>query len=185
MNIKSVWIRLYKNWFNREVDFSDVVMPSDYDPEKHFCIIVARGMKMNEVVNGLKKKFSVLLSIDDSDVNIEDNDRVADKDYAIFFHKNVEADEAYKNLSANTLKEQNHKGITLLERLLLEAYYFETTGGHLDIDNWTLCAGSCYFGGNIPRVGWCSGNSKLYVCWNYPDFAFGHLRSRVVVSLQL
>jgi len=182
-DIQSVWQRIYKKYFNRKVDFSQLTIPAAYDPKKHFCVIVVKGMKMNEVVKGLRKHFTVSLYFEDLDGDVTDNDRVADKDYAILFHKNVEADEEYKNTSANTLKEQNHQGITLLERLLLEAYYFETTKKHLDIKNWNLCSGSRYSDGRVPGVYWRSVNSELHVDWNLSSSASDNLRSRVVVSL--
>lgn len=93
----------------------------------------------------------------------------------------MEADEEWKNHSANDLVAKNVNGETLTERFAHELVYFEETGGkHLDIVNWTLCAGSRDPGGCVPDVGWCNG--KLHVNWCYPTHADGYLRVREAVS---
>jgi len=102
--------------------------------------------------------------------------------YAIWLRDRVEADEEHKNKSANYLKSANISGITLLERLLFEFKYFRETGKHLDVQNWTLCSGSRYTGGGVPRVDWGPGSRGLWVYWYDPGFAFDFLRSREVVS---
>jgi len=180
-DIKSVWTRIYKRYFNRRVNLADVVIPDHYDPKKHFCIIAARGITLNEVVKGLRKLFTVHLYTEDLDANVTANDRIADKDYAILFRKNIEADEEFKNLSANQLKEKGISGITLLERLLLEALYFSATLEHLDVSNVTLCSGSRFSDGHVPYVLWDSVASKLVVHWYSPDDSSDYLRARVAV----
>jgi hypothetical protein len=194
-DVKSVWQRIYKKWFNRRVNFSQLTIPAIYDPEKHFCVIVAKGMKMNEVVKGLRKHFTVSLYVEDLDGSVTDNDRVADKDYAILFHKKMEADFEYKDTSFYyNLKEQDHHGITLLERLLLEAYFleayfFETTRYHLDMGGWTSCSGSRNSDGHVLTVDWRSDDSELRVWhtyperWCYPGYMSNYLHCRIVVSL--
>ena len=101
--------------------------------------------------------------------------------YAIRIRDRVEADEELKNLSANQLKQQNISGITLEERLVYGLKFFKETGGsHLDIANWTLCSGSRYSGGSVPRVRWRGG--LMHVSWCNPDDRNKTLRSRQVVS---
>ena len=95
----------------------------------------------------------------------------------------MEADESNKNLSANQLAKRNHKGITLLERLLLEMGYFLATGKHLDEKNVTLCTGSRDSVGGVPYVYWNSDDRKVYVRWYHPGDSDGGLRSRSAVSL--
>jgi hypothetical protein len=116
-------------------------------------------------------------------VTINDRDPNRDGNYVIGFARTVEADEENKNLSANQLKEQNHKGITLLERLLLGLGYFLATGQHLDVKNITLCAGSRSSDGHVPYVGWDSSDRRVFVTWFYPDDHSVYLRSRSAVSL--
>lgn len=90
-----------------------------------------------------------------------------------------EADEEQNNKSANDLKQEEQ--ITLRERLIFEKMWFEEKGTHLDVDNITLCAGSRYAGGDVPRVRW--GGDELVVGWADPGDRDGFLRARAVVSL--
>ena len=102
-------------------------------------------------------------------------------DYEIGFAPNIEADEDFKNLSVNDLKERGIQGITLPERLKLELQYYKATGKHLDIDYFTLCAGSRYSDGSVPGVR-CWSSDELGVGWDDPDVRNGVLRSRRAVS---
>ncbi|MFA5644143.1 MAG: hypothetical protein WC928_01290 [Patescibacteria group bacterium] len=181
--IKSTWQRIYKKWFGLEKNFSDLQVPENYDPRKHFAVIVAQGLTKNQIVAEMRLKFKVSLHKEDLDTSVNHNDRKAENgDYIVVFNKNVEADEEFKNYSANQLKAIEHKGITLLERLLLEILYFDRTKKHLDISNWTLCTGSRDSDGCVPDVGWNSSDGLLCVIWSYPDRSSDFLRSRAVVS---
>ncbi len=181
--IKAIWKRIYKNWFGLQKDFSNLQVPENYDPRKHFAVIVAQGLTMNEIVASMRKRFSVYLYRDNLDASITHNDRDAKNgDYIVLFNKNIEADEEFKNLSANKLKKMDHQGITLMERLLLEVLYFDKTKKHLDINNWTLCSGSRGSDGDVPRVDWISLHGRLHVGWCSFDNFDAYLRSRAVVS---
>ena len=92
----------------------------------------------------------------------------------------MEADEKYKNLSANQIKGMNIKTETLAERLIHELKHFKETGKHLDIVNWTLCAGSRYSGEGVPYVRWFGGT--FGVGWVGSGDASDGLRSRQAVS---
>jgi hypothetical protein len=177
--VKREWSKIYRKWFGLKFDFSQVLVPDYYDPNQYFAVIVAKGTTMNQTVVAMRKKFKVWLYVDDLDGDVMKNDRVADRDYCVLFKKNVEADEDLKNLSADVLAEkENFKGITLLERLLLEILYFSRTNKHLDIDNVTLCSGSRYSDGNVPSVDFNSYDGKVSVDWYDPDDADDCLRSR-------
>jgi hypothetical protein len=178
--VKREWQKIYKTWFGLKVNLSQVVIPAIYDPKKHWAIIVAKGTTTNAMVTDMRKKFKVYLYTEDLDASVK-NDRVADQDYCVLVKKNVEADPDLKNLSANVLADkENFKGITLLERLLLEVYYFSKTKKHLDNSNWTLCSGSRYSDGRVPSVSFGSVGSHVNVNWDDPDHADGDLRSRAV-----
>ena len=68
----------------------------------------------------------------------------------------------------------------MLERFLLELWYFwKTGGGHLDLLNITLCAGSRGADGKVPHVYWHDDRVKVY---SYdPAHADGGLRARAAV----
>ena len=95
-----------------------------------------------------------------------------------YFKKVVEADEENANKSANELKQEDQ--ITIRERILMELAYFEETGGHLDKDNWTLCAGSRDRDGNVPRACW--GGDGFDVYWYDPTNRNPSRRSRSCID---
>lgn len=69
-----------------------------------------------------------------------------------YFQDTVEADEDLKNKSAEDLKKEKIPCITLRERLIMEIQHWDKTKTNLDTDNITLCAGSRYADGFVPRV---------------------------------
>ncbi|HEY4524378.1 MAG TPA: hypothetical protein VJL36_01300 [Candidatus Paceibacterota bacterium] len=111
--------------------------------------------------------------------------------YRLHVCANIEADEEFKNLSANDLKARGFPSITLTERLLLGLTFFIATDRngqpdaderHLDRDNTTLCAGSRRSDGFVPRVSWDRDSRKACVDWCSPDYFRSGLRSCSVVS---
>lgn len=168
------WKNLYKKYFNLEIDVSLIK-----EVEGKWAIFIAKGLTIQQVYDALpfdKWKYTD----GDLDTVVPTNDRASDKDYVVYVDQNVEADEQFKNKSANDLKKTNHTGITLMERLILELKHFEETGKHLDVNKITLCDGSRDSDGGVPFVVWRDG--KLLVCWRGASFSFGSLRSRSVVS---
>jgi hypothetical protein len=146
---------------------------------------ILKGATCNKVIAAFRKLgVDVSLYTDDLDTNVPTNDRDPNKtgSHVVSFASNEEADENLKNLSANKLAEQGVKGITLLERLILELGYFLTTGKHLDEKNVTLCSGSRSSDGHVPCVGWRVDDRELGVGWCSPGSAGGDLRARAVVS---
>ncbi len=144
---------------------------------------------INQVVAGLRKlgekyDFKVITYSNDLDVAVLHNDRDPMKQgpYAISFAPNVEADEEFKNLSAEQLKERGHQSDTLLECLLLGmAYIIATEGEHLDDKNVTLCAGSRRSDGSVPSVHWNRDARKVRVDWYFSRNRSDSLRSRLAV----
>lgn len=131
-----------------------------------------------------KLKIATYQYVSDLDKDVVKNDRDPNRDgsYTVSFRRTVEADSELANKSANNLAEDGVKGITLLERLLLELGYFLTTGKHLDVENVTLCAGSRDSGGCVPGVCWRAGGRGLCVGWDHPGGRRGSLRARAAVS---
>ena len=114
------------------------------------------------------------------------NDRnPKDGSYWVRCKASVEADEKNKNLSADNLAQKGIKGLTLLERLLLELAYYLASGAHLDVTTITLCSGSRRSDGDVPRVRWGSGNRGVCVDWCGPGYCGDDLRARAAVSVSL
>src|SRR3990167_11527546 len=136
--------------------------------------------KTSEILADCKKLFKVWTYYDDTQL---DRDFPPPKKLTTrYFKKNVEADEEQKEKSANDLEKEGVEAITLRERLLLELKHFDETKSHLDIENWTLCAGSRYAGGGVPSVRWYSDDHEFYVGWGGVDDSDSRLRARVAVN---
>lgn len=179
------WKQFYAEYFgleDTEMLMLDAKIP---DQKASFgqLIVVRRGLTLNQVFSVCQRKFQCWRYTEDLDVTITQNDRTPTTDYAIWIRDGrVEADEELKNLSANQLAEKQISGITLLERLLWELFYFWKTKKHLDIKNVTLCSGSRDSGGTVPSVYWGSGSRRMYVSWCSPSRSDSDLRARAVVS---
>ncbi len=180
-DVKSDWVEFYRRYFRLTVDFSDVQI---LDDTRGFdrIVLIPKGLTIGRAIKALKKQFPVWTYRDDlDDEHVPTNDRKADRNYAVWFRDNVEADAEFANTSANQLQDRKINCITLLERLVMELKYWAETGGeHLDINNWTLCAGSRDSDGNVPGVDWDDGG--LCVDWAHTDGADGRLRARQAVS---
>lgn len=182
-DILAIWQKIYHEWFGIEINVSELQVPEIYNPEKHFLVLVAKVITVNAVVSAMRKKFKVYLFTENPDVIFKNNDRTPEKGtYLVLFNKNIEADEAFKRMSAYDLIKKKHKGITLLERLLLEVLYFSETKKHLDIDNRTLCSGSRNSGDGAPEVFWSCDYDRFDVDWCGSGSFDGGLCSRSVVS---
>ncbi|MDP3726295.1 MAG: hypothetical protein Q8R36_03810 [bacterium] len=142
--------------------------------EKFRAITDNGELRTSDLLNQCKKLFPVYSYYGDE--QLDEDFSVPKKSTTHYFRDVVEADEELANKSANDLKTSGIKGITLRERLIYELAYFTETGKHLDIANWTLCSGSRYPDGHVPRVGWCYG--ELDVGWYDPAHACGGLRAR-------
>jgi len=175
------WTKFYKEYFGIIVDLFDLRVPTKV---KGFdrLIVIPRGVTLNQVWEVCKKKhFKCWTSSDLEMAGVLSDRDPKDGTYAIWVIEAVEADEEMKNFSANDLKKNGTKGVTLLERLILELKYFSETGKHLDVLNLTLCSGSRGSGGDVPSVGW--GGGGLEVGWAGLGSSGPGLRSRVAVTL--
>ncbi len=179
------WERFYQDVFGLQKNFSGLKVPSK-QPGFDRLLVVAKGMTPSRIYSRMKELMPAWKYWDNLDSIT--SDRKADQDYAIWVRDRVEADEELKNKSANQLKQEGIQGITLEEYLLFVLKYFKETlqggqaGKHLDIDSWTLCAGSRGSGGRVPRVHWDLLYREVHVSWYSPQDATPFLRARVAVS---
>ena len=173
------WQEFYRG-LGLDCDLSDVVIPDDPGGFGR-VIIMAKGITPQSAYDFCVKNFPCWKYTDKSLDEIVTSERtIQNGAYAIRIRDRVEADEELKNRSANDLKQQGIVGITLEEREIFELKFFKETGKHLDINNWTLCAGSRYCVGYVPLVRWRS--DWMLVSWRIPGRAHGRLRSRQAVS---
>ena len=172
--------KFYRDVFKMECDFSSVIIPERPGDDWRLRIII--DLKLEQFYAKCQELFPCWRLTDkDLDEIVTRNERDAKNGpYAIWVRNRVEADEELKNLPATKIKEMNIKTETLAERLIDELEFFTETGGHLDIQNITLCAGSRRSGGYVPRVFWVVGELGVSYCG--PGLAGGDLRSRQAVS---
>lgn len=181
----SDWQSFYKEVFGMILDFSNVSIPEKPTKGKwRLLIITDITITLETFYAKCKEKFSCRRWTNDNlDKIVIYNERDAKSGpYAIWVRDEVEADENFKNKSANDIKAMGVKTETLAERLIHELKFFQETGSHLDldIDQITLCSGSRYADGGVPCVNWNDG--KVLVSWRSPDDADDYLRSRQAVS---
>ncbi|MDD5043805.1 MAG: hypothetical protein PHD51_04080 [Patescibacteria group bacterium] len=169
-------VRFYQEVFGLTVDATQVVLP----PERQrfgWLLLVPAEMTLNRAWAKCQERFKEYWSYygDDLDQAVPINERDPAKigAYAVRFRDRVEADEEWKNTSANQIASKEITTITLLERLSLGLWYHWKTGGkHLDIHNWTLCAGSRDSYGNVPHVSLDAGGEFRVGCF-HPGFGCG------------
>lgn len=179
------WTRFYMEVFSLAVDLSGVTLPAEAE-ELAWLVALAKELgdkPMNRAMDACRKLFKVNQYANDLDAAVPTNDRdLANGSYVIRIRARVEADEELKNLSANQIAELKLVTMTLLERIILELFYFWKTGGkHMDIQNITLCSGSRYSDGDVPRCR-LLGDGDFYVLCYRPGYSNDDLRARVAVA---
>ncbi len=158
-DLSGLWIPEHQEGFDRLL-----VMPQGMTTNKAFDRLTAAGIPVWRYTDNLNITFSA---------------RLANADYAVWVRDRQEADEEWKEKSANDALAAFVNGITLPERLVFEEDYFLETGNHLDEQNITLCSGSRSPGGNVPVVCWLV--DEVLVRWCEARGALGNLRCREVV----
>lgn len=178
------WEILYRE-FGIPADFTGLKIPAK---RRGFdrLIVMPQGIKIQQAYDACAGAFPCWKWTDENlDAIVTENDRdPANGNYAIWVRERVEADEEWKNKSANQLRvrERNVPGITLLERLLYGLKFFKETGRHLDVKSVTLCSGSRSRGGRVPCVRFYEFDGRVCVYGCRPGGASDDLRARELVS---
>ena len=178
------WEKFYKDNFNLTVDFSGVRIPKCPGIGWRL-LIIAQGLSPERVYQISKQVFGKAwkyygASLDDV---VTKNERFnQDSSYAIWVKDGQEADEVHKNKSAIQVEKEKLFTETCLERLIHGLKFFRETGKHLDVKTITLCSGSRYDRGGVPRVYWVGFGGGLSVYWCSSGDASDDLRAREVVS---
>ena len=179
------WTKFYQDVFGLTADLSQVPLPP-YRPGFHWGVAVLQGLTKQQAFNkGRELFFSWKYTDQDLDETVpqdKDERTAANGSYVVWCRPRVEPDEEHKNKSANDIKAQGIKSMTLLERLLLGLWFFWKTKRHLDVKNITLCAGSRDSGGSVSSM-YLDRGGYVRVDWGSPGDASSDLRVREVVSL--
>lgn len=171
---------------NVRPDLSKIVLPpirSGFG----WGVVRVPELSAQKMLNDLKPRFDGKLWqwCQDVDTNLNQEFEVrttADGPYICWFRDRQEADEEWKNKSADQLAELGINCITELERIALEGWFHWKTGDHLDKKNVTLSAGSRWSVGDVPYAGWNS-DDGFCVGGYYTGDRFDGLRAREAVSL--
>jgi len=176
------WEQFYLKHFQKVYEFSQLLIPDC--PGENWRLLIIADLLLEQLYAKMKELFPCWRwTENDLDKIVNWNERDAKNGvYAIWVRNGIEADKEYKNHSANKIKEINIATETLGERLIHELKFFDETGKHLDIENVTLCSGSRYSDGYVPRVYFNSCSGKVGVYWYYSAYANPRLRPRQAVS---
>lgn len=163
-----------------DADFSNIKIPQ-LVPGLTRAIVVPQGHTLNREYELCEGLFPCGRWTEDLDKAVTENERDPQAgSYLIWVRDVEEADEELKNFSANDIKKKKLTTETLLERMIHERKFFKETGRHLDVPTVTLCSGSRLQDGRVPSPGWS--RDWFRVGWYGPDYSYGSLRSRQVVS---
>lgn len=183
--ILNEWEKYFWKIHQLKADFSGVTIPeADNDVFRWFACI-PENFSTERAYSGGKQLYDKRKWTDKALDDVLDFSFGRDsqkKPYIVRFRANWEADEALKNLSADAITEEQINTSTLKERLFLGDFLYWEYKQHLDIGNWTLCAGSRYSDGSVPSVSWGRDYRMVRVNWHSSDVAYSYLRAREVVS---
>jgi len=175
----SEWHNFYRQVLGREVDLANLHIPEKPEGSNWRALVIPQGVTANELYGACLKRFKCWKYVADLNA-ITDIVSRPNGAYVIWVKDAREADPDMANISANQVKERGQNTETLKERLIHELKFHDETQGHLDISNWTLCAGSRDPDGDVPNVGW--GGDGMGVNWCGPYDRDGVVRARVAIS---
>lgn len=179
-NTLEYYADLYKRLYSLTPELKGV-RPFAHVPAGYRIYIVGEGLTQNGMIESMRDRFTVWTYADDLDKDIPIHDQHPRRgSYAVAFKDVVEADKDLKDLSADQLRTMLHvKPTTTFERFVMEDECFDRTKGHLDVQNVTLCAGSRFRVGSVPRAYWRGG--RFYVVWCDSGGAYPSGRARAAV----
>ena len=177
------WVDFYRRIFGKEVDLNNLHVPTRPEYEC-WPIVMVPDISNNDAFEACKKQFGKAWRYVDDLNTVHDVVNRPDGPYVVWVKANVEADPDLANVSAKEVEDRGCNTLALRERFVLELKYFDETKQkqHLDIENWTLCAGSRYAGGGVPCVCWDGDGAGLSVDWCSVGGSHPHLRARSAVS---
>ena len=149
-----------------------ILEPEIYPTEQ--SIFVGAGISVGFVIYCCRQLFKVTTDgYDDLDRELT-NDRNNKTAYGVTVKKIINASEDKRfggKQPIGELVKTGHKGMTLLERLLMELFHYSVTGQHLDSEEYsfTVCTGSYFHRRGYPRVRWSEHFQELHITAIAPD----------------
>jgi hypothetical protein len=176
------WIDFYRRIFGKEIDLLDLHISAKPTYDCWPIVIVPGLITNNDAFDACIKMLGAAWRYTDDLNTVIDVVNRPKTSYVVWVKATVEADPDFASVSAESIKERRLNTLTLLERLVLELMHFDETKQHLDVENWTLCAGSRYADGSVPCVYWLPAYRGLRVGWCGVRLADADIRARAAVS---
>lgn len=179
------WQEFYAKYFHLDLpdDFSKIKIPTPSIGFNRLLIIIP-GVSLSDIIYIQNHWFRTRITGDIYE-SISRNDRdVTNGPYAIWVRDTVGPDAQYLKHSANWVKEKHIKGETLLERLIHGFKFWHETQKQLDVldvNGVTLCTGSRFFDGSVPRVHFGS-DGAVNISQHHPAQAIIDFGLREVIS---
>lgn len=191
------WKAFYQKYFRIDPDLSDISVP-EYEDGFDRILVVAGGLTHQDVIEVMQRHFEMICVnvyvgnyYDHQILSIRDNIR----SYAVRVRDTGTSGE-YKKMATcvEKIPAMNDglaiNDMTLLERLIYELKFYDETGGHLDVEGFTVCCGSSFMKDSIalsPAVGWKTGAGAyyppfLFISECYKAFTADGLYSRHVIT---
>ena len=178
------WKLFYKKFFRHQLDVESIRIPARQEGFDRL-IVVAKGFTLNQIYAVMARHFDCWRYTENLDKAVTHNDRDANRDgsYAVWMPDRQEADEENKNQSARQRWQAKSQDVTLAEQMLYNVKFWDETGEHPDMHNWTMCSGSRAADGHVLDMLCSYGEVKVY--WDNPGNSYGNFRARSVVSGEL
>lgn len=179
------WQKFYLEVFNLTVDFSQVLIPSNANTKLNFLQFMAQGLTYQQAHDKEKEKYPKYWDWDDNwpnKIDMDFEERTTDKNYPIWHSGNAEADEIYKNKSADWILKKRIKTMTRLEGAVFGLYMLWKRNIIIDQKVVSLWSGSRDTAGSVPYSHWFSAHGRFRSYWCTSGGANDGLRPRPVVS---
>ena len=152
---------------------------SNPDEEKYIVVIDDGKKKTSELIAEIREHYNFFYF---GEERIDEEFPAPTTPTSHKFLLSQDSDRDLADKSAEDLEREGIQGITFRERLIYEVLYYKSTGEHLDTKTATLCSGSRFPDGKIPRIHWSSNefhiNDMVAVMVCSPDVGYKNLRSR-------
>lgn len=176
--LRFVWKKIYREWFDLDADFSDLEIPDCFDAKYHYGIIVPKDLKVKMALEALRKESKVFYAHDEDDDDVI-SDRYPTRDYVVMFKKNFGPGSFIRIKDWEEKKEERLRGMTVLERVLLEIYGLSELDEHLDYGVPSFCSGSRPKDGGKLHFFWLEANPEFFITsspWIYARHEFVYHR---------
>lgn len=177
--------KFWREVFGLKADFSKTFIPNNVDTNLNFLQLMPQGLTYQQVHDKEKTMYSKYWDYKDNwpdNIDMEFEERKTDKNYAFWHSGNAEADEIYKNKSADWILKKKIKTMTRLEGAVFGLYMLWKHKIIIDKKVISLWSGSRYSDGRVPYSYWNSVYNKFYSYCYSSGSANGGLRPRPVVS---